>query len=227
MSVIECNYLRAALGSDSMMLRKLHDFVLRHGLVQRPALVIQAAPVDEQLELNVRCAQYAQILQAGSGTTNSDWGGFVLSGSRVSQSFHGIELISYAQQPVWASEIHTDGHVIAGTWGFPDFSDPTGGNYRVVPFWYSEIFQDFSAIVGNVMSALASRIPFNITATLWRASELRFAAQSYGNNYRICPATPFETLQWRVRRAADLDELNQVAALMAADLLGAIGDPAR
>jgi hypothetical protein len=217
-------YLRCALASNERLLRKLHDYIVRHRLDERPALVVQACPVHAGLDIDVRGTQYSKLLADGSGRLGAWWNGFTQLNARVEPSFHGIELVSFSEDPKWASELHTDGHLVAGTWTFPELPDAQGKVATVVPYFFTELFEDFVDIVAKLQQSLASPEGFDITATLWRANQLGFGRKStFGNNVTLCPPARAPTLQWRVRRAGDRTGLAQVATQMAGDLLGAYG----
>lgn len=222
--IVDDPYLRSALAANERFLRKLHDYVERHRLEQRPALIVQASPVDATLDLAVRSTLYSNLLAGGSGRHGAWWNGFTQLSTRVEPFFHGIELLSYSEDPKWASELHTDGHVVAGTWTFPELSDGQGKQVAVVAYFFTELFEDFVDIVDKVQQTLTPPESFDITATLWRANQLGFGRKStFGNDVTLCPPSRLATLQWRVRRAADRAGLVQVATRMASDLLGAYG----
>jgi len=224
--IVDDRYLRAAFDPSATFQRKLEDFLVRRALQERPALVIQAKPGESSLNIDARSNDLCQVLANGSGC-NSDnhwWGGFVQSTARPRPSFEGIELVSSVQDPVWASELHTDGHLIAGTWRFPEERDEKGVNRLLLPFFYTRIFSDFASIVGKLQERLLEPSDFEITATLWRATELAFGMEDrFAHKLTARSATRLPLLQWRGRRAENKGELDLVAAAMAADMLGAYG----
>lgn len=222
--IVDDAYLRCALDSDEKFLQKLHDYVVLHELENRPALIIQAKPAGQSLELDARSSRYVQLLSEGSGNVEERWwSGFVKYSAPVKRSFHGIELVSCSDEPTWASELHTDGHLIAGIWSFPGVQGENEEPHKALPYFFADIFRDFTAIVGKIPLA-PSTLSFDITATLWLASHLHFGAKArFGNGVETRLPTRLPVLQWPVRRATNQGELNEVAAKMAEDLLAAYG----
>jgi len=224
--IVNDDYLRCAFRQDERFLRKLHDYVARYQLAERPALVLQAGPANTPFDIDVRTTQYEQLLAGGGGSTRNGawWNGFGQLNSRVETSFQGIELLSYSQDPKWASELHTDGHLIAGVWDFAELADSQGKQLKVVPHFFSDIFADFVDIIAKVQQTLGTPTSFDVTATLRRATELRFGGNStFGNSVNLSAPARLDLLQWRIRRGGDRTDLAQVAAKMASDLRGAFG----
>ena len=218
-------YLRDVFNNDATMLCKLHDFVVRYGLASRPALIIQAKPTGQPLEIDVRDAQYSTLLASGAGRRPAWWQGFAQYGPGVSPTFDGIELVSDRQSPQWASNLHTDGHLLAGTWQFYDTEDDGDAKRLVLPYFFNEIFGDFTAILRKLQATLKTPVTFNITATLWQAPKLHYGQKpNFGNNFSIRPPTLLPVLQWRIRPASNQVELDQVAAMMSNDFLAALGN---
>lgn len=206
--------------------RKLKTFGTDYDLKERPVLVVQACPVDAHIEIDLADSATRVALAQGNGdATNSSWSGLQGATSGLRGSLDGIACVSGYVPPIWASELHTDGHLIAGVW---DFDRPTGSGKDAFITWeYVEFFEDFGRLAAIVAAKIDQKTAdWLVTATLLCADGLQYGSKANRRSNRLSPPLRRRHLEFRVRKCAGLDGLLRAAGLMAKDFQRAYGESA-
>jgi hypothetical protein len=206
--------------------RKLKIFGADYELKERPALVVQACPVDVFVELDLADSALRVALAQGSAdATNSSWTGLQGAASGLRGSVDGIACVSGYVPPIWASELHTDAHLIAGVW---DFDRPTGSGKDALITWeYVDLFADFGRLVASVATKIdRNTADWLVTATLLRADCLQYGSKANRRTNSLSPPLRRPHLEFRVRPCAGVDGLQRAVGLMAKDFQRAYGEPA-
>jgi hypothetical protein len=212
---------RSLLDTHEILQRKLQDFDESYGLIAIPALVWQCSPTQtrfvDRLDSNV-----ANALREGANRDDADdgwWRGFK-SDRAVQVTFEGLAAFGgYDEDLRWATEVHTDGHIMAGLWYFPD-GDLKGTAGKALHDFHANAFRDFASIMSEVMAATGSTYPASVTCTLVNAQGIGF--HKGRNGERLLPS-PRAELQRQVRIATSAEELLTVGEHMGVDLLAAYG----
>ena len=201
--------------------RKLAAFRADYQLTDKPALVWQCRPTTP-VEVDVKSAALKEALSKGAvpGTDSAWWYAF-RSGQLPTVVFDGLASSRDAEGQGWVAEIHTDGHIVAGLWTFPDA--PIGEvRSPCMSTFHGLAFTDFGALVTNLLAAAAYEGQCEMTCTLLQAERLPFVLES--NRYHPQPRRlRRDELQWRIRPCQGADSIRAVAALMAEDFLRAYG----
>lgn len=213
--------MKARLGAHPEFQARLYEFIAAYRLESRPALILQAR-AHNPAAINLHSADVQKQLQRGAGDTNNWWGGFN-SSFAIAPTFHGIGAISSREDPMWASEMHWDGHFIAGTWNFP-MGRKNDEEVPAIADFHSEVFGEF---FGIVKALTPGDVTYDCTATLWRASSLHYMAPAPFGRQHVIRADPLvlEMLQWPVRVATTTSQdYAKTAESMGAALRGAYRD---
>lgn len=204
--------------------RKLRTFCADYDLTDRSALVVQASPADTPIELDLAdAALRVALAQGGADAANSSRSGLQGTASSLRGSVDGIACVSGHVPQIWASELHTDGRLIAGVF---DFDRPTGsGNDALITWDYVDLFADF----GRLAVRVANKIDQNaaawlISATLQHADCLQYGSKGNRHANRLSPPLRRRHLEFRVRKCAGVDGLQRAAGLMAKDFQRAYGE---
>ena len=206
---------------------RLAEFLQSYRVADRPALVVQARldPDTRGNAVDVDDPEVQARFLAGVQTDNDWWQGF-RSVAAAQATFHGIASLPSAEQPTWASEMHRDGHFVAGCWRFPEFS-VRGSKVSGVADFYVAMFDDFFQLLVSTLQAGSEPPKYEVTATLVCAPKLYYAKRShFGGQYVVFedPLTT-ENLQWPVAAArVGTPEWTLLAAQMGKALTGAYGD---
>jgi hypothetical protein len=163
-TVLDDKLISLRLRARPEFLARLAEFLATYGDAERAALVVQAAPTQDGQDhsIAVEDINLQNRFREGVTTDNGWWQGF-RSQVAVIPTFHGIASLPAREQPAWASEMHYDGHFIAGVWSFPE------GNF-IVDF-YAEMLTDFLRLIENVVGPDLS---YDVTWTLTNASRLQY-----------------------------------------------------
>ena len=201
--------------------RKLAAFRDDYQLTDKPALVWQCRPMTS-VEVDVKSAALKEALGKGAvpGSDSARWYAF-RSGQLPTVVFDGLASSRDAEGQGWVTEIHTDGHIVAGLWTFPEV--PIGETRSpCVSTFHGQAFTDFGALATNLLETTGYEGQCEMTCTLLRASQLPFVLDS--NRYHPQPRRlRRDELQWRIRPCQDTNAIRAVAALMAEDFLRAYG----
>lgn len=207
--------LETALKEHPDMLRKLTAFIEDYRLSDKPALIWQCRPKDTP-DIDVAGQAILDALRAGSESQrdNWQWSDFK-SGSRSVAVFDGIASHAPDNNREWVAEFHTDGHIIAGIWGFPESE-----GVKFATDTYIDAFLDFGSLASNLLDASAIAGECLITCTLLNAAELPFSLNGRPNSVnRVCR----QHLQWRVRRCEGTRKIAEPLRLMATEYMRAYG----
>jgi hypothetical protein len=93
----------------------------------------------------------------------------------------------------WVTEIHRDGHFIAGLWNFPDQPPSAREKGKAVADFYADAFSDFGYVAGKVAGANSYIGPMVVTCTMLRSDELPLIA---GPHQVVAPAVRRKQLRW-------------------------------
>jgi hypothetical protein len=72
----------------------------------------------------------------------------------------------------WMAEMHSDGHVIAGLWSFPEKDAKL-----FLSEWHDRAFADFALLAKSLYAAAHQEGTLQITCTLLKASRLSFVGR--------------------------------------------------
>lgn len=218
--------LQLRLKGHPEMLARLAEFISMYGLAERPALILQARPSDPLEKDVLQDPNIGRRLTAGARDRPAWWHGFQ-TGTAVQPTFHGLAAISNRGDPTWASELHRDGHFIAGLWEF--FSQPyKNQEVLCVPDFFDDAITDFFALVRKTLGR--DGVTYHFTGTLCLAGKLYYLGQSdFGSQHVIRhDPLPLPHLQWPVVRATVGDsQYEDVANGMAIALAAAYGQKER
>jgi len=213
--------LYESLRSHPLFLRKLRAFVEDYGLAEKPALVWQCSPL-EPLEVDVHGARVLGAMERGAGAGNDlGWWYRFRSMQQRAFVFDGIASNRHEAECGWAAECHTDGHVIAGLWNFPQ-ARTSDGNVPVVVPLHGDTFSDFAAFAKSVMNAADYAGRCQLTCSMLDAASLPFSRDPRWQSVSLTYLRR-SVLQWRVRACTNPDELAGIASLMRADFFRAYG----
>lgn len=193
---------------------RLMEFVEDYSLVDKPALIWQWRPCDP-VEVDVAAPGVHDLMRRGAVSSRAQawWYGF-RSSYGVANVFPGVSSTDPRNSTGWAAEIHTDGHLIAGLWSFPEM--PVNGTPAAcILDFHMEAFRDFGELSGTAATVINSNGASFMTATLLAATRLQpiRSGNHWGDQPR--PATR-DTMQWRVRTGSN-DQLRAISDAMAAD----------
>lgn len=194
--------------------RRLTDFIDDYSLGDKPALIWQWRPCDP-VEVDVSVAGVHDLIRRGavSSRIQAWWHGF-RSNYGVAPVFSGLSSTDPKSAAGWAAEIHTDGHLIAGLWSFPEMS-VNGTPAKCISDFHFDSFRDFAEFSETAAAVINSTGPSCMTATLLAATSLKFVHSSNYWGQQARPATR-ETMQWRVRTGPN-SQLRAMGDAMAAD----------
>ena len=156
--------------------RKLAAFRDDYQLTDKPALVWQCRPMTS-VEVDVKSAALKEALGKGAVPVSDSAGWYAFrSGQLPTVVFDGLASSRDAEGQGWVAEIHTDGHIVAGLWTFPDVSIGEARSSCVSTF-HGQAFTDFGVLAANLMEAADYEGQCEMTCTLLRASQLPFVQE--------------------------------------------------
>lgn len=220
LSPVEDRYVALRLASEPEFILRLDEFVKARGLTEMPALIVQARPVatDSGVGTMLVTDRQARFLK-GVPSDNFWWNGFqALQGP--APTFHGIAALRDSFRPTWASEMHGDGHFIAGLWKFPDLPSAQESVPALAEF-HGAMFADFLSVVA---ATVGTQVRYRTTATLVNAPLVAFARQWGGGIGAMSTRLTIQTLQWQIYEA-DLgtESWTAIGPEMTRALAGAFG----
>nr|WP_297525171.1 hypothetical protein [uncultured Roseateles sp.] len=126
--------------------KKLRNFIEDHGFGSVPILVIQCNS-DDGVNLEIGSPRLAQALVHGAGAANYDewWSAFC--GGRSFSVFDGRASRHDSDEPLWVTEVHEDGHVLAAIRLLPY------GNANAVSPGIVHAFSSFGNLVKKLYAA--------------------------------------------------------------------------
>jgi hypothetical protein len=193
---------------------RLMEFIEDYSLGDKPALIWQWRPVD-RVEIDVAAPAVHDLMSRGavSSRVQAWWYGFRASYG-IANVFPGLSSTDPRNAPGWAGEVHTDGHLIAGLWSFPEMA-VDGAPVPCLSDFHMEAFRDFAELSGAAATVVAYTGASCMTATLVAATSLRIVRSGNHWGHQPRPSTR-DTMQWRVRTGSN-DQLRAIGDAMAAD----------
>ena len=193
---------------------RLVEFVEDYSLCDKPALIWQWRP-SEPVEVDMAAPGVHDLMSRGAVSSRAQawWHGF-RSNYGVVTVFAGISSTEPRTAAGWAAELHTDGHLIAGLWSFPEV--PVNGTPAAcLSDFHMDAFRDFAQLSETAAAVINSTGPSCMMATLLAATSLQFVRSSNHWGHQARPAMR-ETMQWRVRTGPS-SQLLAIGDAMAAD----------
>lgn len=225
-SILDDKLVSVRLAAQPEFHVRLVEFLHSYGIMERPALVVQARPAHGSalVRVNLDDLDVQKRFLAGISTDNGWWQGF-RSMVAAKRTFHGIASLPARDEPNWASEVHHDGHFIAGIWTFLEL--PAGDKrVQAVADFYVEMFVDFLRLVESTLQGVSERPAYEATWTLVHTPKLHYAGVSWAGQRTITAApVQIEHLQWVIATASvRTQEWKQLGVRMGEALVGAYGD---
>lgn len=219
--LLDDKLLTTRLERNPEFLLRLHEVLATWGLAGKPGLYLQARPAPgSAVHLDVDAPAVRQALRTGAQGDERWWDS--LEAPHTQRNVHGITGLMDATKPEWLTEVHHDGHVLAGVWTFP--SAPTrDGETLVIADWYANFFRHFFEFAASVAQAADLNGQFQVTATLVNADALRYA-NSNNAGYIGVSGEPcnLKNVQWMVHTSEiGSEQWQALAVTMAKGLLGA------
>lgn len=202
--IVEDPYLRLSLEKRPEFLLRLEELAHRYSLEERPALVLQARPAPEAVLPGDLTSDPKTVSRFTSGiqTSNGWWQGFR---SRIGESgcFRGVVSLPTYGDVSWASEMHHDGHFVAGVWRFPEEVHRGNQAVLVIPNFFANAFSDFFALIANTLSGVNGKpLQYEVTATLLNAVKLHYGGDEFTSHLRITGRpTTLRHVQWPIKVA--------------------------
>lgn len=199
--------------------RKRSSFLDDYELQSKPALIWQARPSDE-LALDISDEKLRAALSAGGGPASNDgwWRGFKMNW-RHSLVFDGVASVSDYGSAGWVTELHVDGHLMAGVWTFPELGPTSAKPGPGVADFYVDAFRDFAYLASNTYEAAGYATVVQMTCTMHHADRLPLL----GNHDRVlAPAPKRQTLRWPIANVKAA-EMSQAGTAMATQFMRAYG----
>ena len=209
--------IELSLKNRPEFLHKLSVFAHTYGCADRPALIWQCRAL-ETVEFDVGQKPLIEALAGGSGTeSEAGWWSAFRSGHPPVFTFDGLGATAVDYGSGWMSEVHSDGHVIAGLWDFPEEK-----GQKFLFDWHADAFTDFALLARALYNAAGYANSSEFTCTLLAAEQLAFVRSD--DRSRRAPrkiSRPF--LQWRIRKCNSEADLETTAIVMARELPRAFG----
>jgi hypothetical protein len=214
------SFLEGILIDNRPQRQKLLSFTTDYDLRSKPALIWQCHPVKPG-EIDVSVTALRETLEAGAdGEADNGWWYGFKAGKRSTPVLDGLAAYPSSDDHGWIAEVHTDGHIIAGLWSFPELGNPDMPARLVVSDFHTQAFLDFGSLANRLNALLPSAYPCQVTCTLVNASQIHF----HREHSRLVPMKANrEHLQWRVREVKTREELLKTLELMADELPRAFG----
>lgn len=226
--ILEDKLVQTRLKREPEFLLRLHEVQTNWSLADKPGLVVQARPLKEAA-LDVMEVKVRNALREGIDTDDAAnfWDHF--EAVRMLHNLHGITATANTESPTWLTEVHRDGHMVAGVWDFPDMAARDGQNAAVIAYWYASFFEESFKLMANVAAAGRLNGEFQVTATLANANMLRYGARSPANRPMLSgEACLTQNVQWSIQGASmGSAEWHALARSMAQGIAGAYRAPLR
>ena len=133
--------------------------------------------------------------------------------------FDGLAAYDHENGQGWMTEVHTDGHIIAGVWTFIE-TVVEGSKVNCVADFYADAFLDFGVLAAKLLEASGITGECSITCTLLNATELAYCKGMHTNHVRRISR---KHLQWKVRECRDPSQISDTSILMATEFMRAYG----
>jgi hypothetical protein len=207
-----CAEMAAAWLHDRLaeQLRARRDqFLVDYSLAEKPALVLQSMPlVAAQLVDDLRAPALTKAMRREGLNSQFAWWQQFASNGGAKAVFDGLAINVTGSSGGWATELHTDGHLIAGVWEFPD----TGKGGVAAAEFYEQVFADFAALAVSVYQAATVSGRFVTTCTLLRATKLPLLGNR--GQREVAPAPKRDKLEWPTAQVESADGLESALAEM-------------
>jgi hypothetical protein len=208
---------------EEVLGRKLDAFVEDYSLGPKPALVFQSMPL-EAIGIDVSNDAIRTSIQEGAGAiSDTAWWCAFKAGGRSVLVFDGLASSSEADEQGWASEVHVDGHFLAGLWTFPDFHEHGQASRPAVASFFVDAFRDFGFVARKVYEAASYSGSVAVTCTMLQANQLPLAAPR-GN--AITSAVKRSVLRWPPQTADGPADIDAACAVMAVRFMRTYGKKA-
>jgi hypothetical protein len=193
--------------------RKRVAFLEDYRISEKPAWIWQFMPA-QTLKIDPENQSLQQAIRTGAvgDYANNWWNGFQARQS-ISFVFDGLSSARADIAPGYATEVHTDGHIIIGLWTFPDnivHQDGTKG--LGVADFYSDAPEEAVVVARSIYASLGYEAGIVFTSTLHQANLLPMVN---GRGNILAAASGRQTLRWSVSELgtpADLDSAGEDAA---------------
>lgn len=188
-------------------------FLADYKISKKPAWIWQFMP-NQVLNIDPEDRSLQQVIRNGTVDDYPDnwWNGFQARQS-ATLVFDGVSSAHADTAPGYATEVHTDGHVIIGLWNFPDdivYQDGTKG--LGVADFYADAPKDAVLVASNIYASLGCEAEIFFTSTLCQANLLPLVNN---RGYILSAASGRQTLRWPVTKVgapAELDLVGEDAA---------------
>jgi hypothetical protein len=189
-------------------------FLVDYSAADKPAMVLQVMPTAAT-QVDVRSDALAKVLRREGAQPDVAWWRQFASSSRAVPVFDGVAMNVNGGSGGWATELHTDGHLIAGVWEFP------GNEQRsMMGEFYEQVFVDFAGLAQSVYEVAAVTGRGAVTCSLLQANQLALAKR---NGNAGAPAPKRETLEWPLAELSSPADLGAAMEQMRARFCRAYG----
>lgn len=151
-------------------------FCQDYGVTDKPALVWQCLPTDDVVVNPASESLQEAIREGASAVSDAAWWYAFKSHRRPVFIFDGLASSAVDSATEWATEVHRDGHFIAGLWSFPDRPPIDRAKGKAVADFYADAFSDFGYVAGKIAAAASYTGPMVVTCTMLRSDELPLIA---------------------------------------------------
>lgn len=199
--------------------RKRTSFMEERELQTKPALTWQCWPSDA-LVLDLSNDKVREALREGGGPASTDgwWHGFKMSW-RPALAFDGLTSSMDRGDAGWATELHADGHLVAGIWTFPELGSQSASPGPGVADFYVDAFRDFAYLAGKVYEAARYTATLHLTSTMHQADKLPLVG---GYDRVVAKASTRKTLRWPIA-IATVAALPEIGSAMATQFMRIYG----
>lgn len=200
--------------------RKRANLIADYGCRDRPSIIWQCMPVDI-LAVDTTNDSIRKVVRDGAVeySDNGWWHGFS-SGRQPALVFDGLSSSSATDEVGWVVEIHSDGHVLAGVWRFPELSAIGGTLGPVVGTFYADAFRDFGFVASRIYESSRYAGALLVTCTMLHANKLPLAGS---NGQVLAPAVSRGELRWPVHSIDGPEHISTACVAMAARFMNAYG----
>ena len=192
---------------------KLRNFMEDHALDDVPTLVLQCSVQNAQVaNIDANELTHAMLNGAGESGEGDWWSGF--SGGNVRKAFDGLMSYNDNGEPLWVTELHVDGHVLAGI-RLKAYSEMDGAHPAI-----KIGFRHFALLISRLHKVAAIQANVKLTATVVNGNGLRLLGFSgFGGPGRpLARELGRDVLEWPVYAAETPQEISAACEVMKARL---------
>jgi hypothetical protein len=183
-------------------------FLVDYSVADKPALVLQAMPLAAAQPVDVRAPALAKAMRREGLSPQLAWWRQFASSGGAKAVFDGVAINATGNSGGWATELHTDGHLIAGMWEFPG----SGNDGVAVAEFYDQVFADFAALAISVYQVATVSGRLTATCTLMQATKLPLIGNR--GQQQVAPAPKRDKLEWPMVQVGSVDGLEAALAEM-------------